>query len=183
MSENPIFRRNIHRPSLDSDQLTVYGVNGTIQLTSGWEIVAEGKGVKYQSWKINGLSPSTEVDGADIIIEAGGYTPIQLVKTAEIVIDAPENSRCFSVVMDTDGQIYVNGPDELKDRQIVYSQGMIITLIAETETRVTEFESPAFNPDMFETVPEDNDQFQGRSMTKYLRIVRQIRQQVSTLAY
>lgn len=173
MSENPIHPKTIERLNAPEETILFDRQDYDVTFTSDWVKVEGAKGVACRTWKIEGVE--TNVDGADIIIEAGGYTPIQLVQAAEIVVDAPEAGEAWCVVMDTDGQIYINYFDGSEKQQMEWGKGMIITWIAKTEVKLTEFESPSFNDDMFATVPEDKDEFQGRPMIEYLKIVKELR--------
>lgn len=176
MGENPKYPKVISRGSPDDSSLMIGETGSEVEYTSGWEGVEGGRGVKCRTWKIKNLE--ADVDGADIVIEAGGFTPVQLVKVAEVVVDAPEEGKAYCCVMDTDGTIYVNYFDGEEKSQMVWSKGMVIFWIAETEVRLTEFESPSFNPEMFATVPEDATEYQGIPMTEYLEVVRDLKGKV-----
>ena len=176
MTENPSYPKIITRPSLETTDIIIGKLQGHVKYTSDWAPVEEGRGVSVRTWTLEGDTiDSPLVDGADIIIEAGGYTSIQLVNSANVVVDALETDTFFSVVLDAEGQIYVNGPDR-SNQQLIYTKGMIIALIATDPSRFTEFEQPAFHNDMFTTVPENSNVFQNRDMTEYLKIVRTLRQ-------
>lgn len=155
--------------------LSVLGMTGEIRyLTGGWESVEGAKGVLCRTWEIVGTEDN--VDGADIIIEAGGWTPLQLVQAAEIVVDAPEIGEGWVVAMDKEGdEVFVNFFDESEPFQMNWTEGMIICWIAKSKVRLTEFESPAFNEEMFVTVPEDQNIFRGRDITKLLDTVKRLR--------
>lgn len=177
MSENPKYPKVIGRDNLDDSSLVIGETRSEVEYTSGWEKVEGGRGVKCRTWRIKDLE--ADVDGADIVMEAGGFTPVQLVQVAEVVVDAPEKGRAYCCVMDTDGTIYVNYFDDEEKSQMVWSKGMIIFWIAETEVRLTEFESPSFSPEMFATVPEEVAEFQGLPMTEYLRVVKDLKGKVA----
>lgn len=175
MGENPIYPKIIDRPDSDNTDLSLGEMKGKVKYTSDWENVDGGKGVSCRTWVIENVD--SDVDGADILILEGGYTPIQLVKAANVVVDAPEEGKAFSVVMDRDSTIYVNYFDG-KENQMVWSEGMIITWIAETDVRLTEFESPSFSDDMFENIAEETPRVNDLPMDKYLQTVRELRKKV-----
>lgn len=170
MGENPKYPKIIVRTDT---KLRIDGLTGEVEYTSNWDNVEGGKGVKCRTWRIK--NGEANVDGADIIIEAGGYTPIQKVKSAEVVVDAPETGECWCVIMDTDGEIYVNYFDDTEKGQMVYSEGMIVCWIGKTEVKLTEFESPSFNDGMFENLDEEILENGDDKMPEYLRTVRVLR--------
>lgn len=155
--------------------LRVLGMEGEVKYHTGeWETVEGANGVLCRTWMIAGTED--DVDGADIIIKAGGWTPIQLVQAAEIVVDAPETGEGWVVAMDAQGdEVYVNYFDGSEPFQMNWSEGMIICWIAKNEVSLTEFESPAFSEAMFVTVPENVDEFRGRDISKLLETVRFLR--------
>lgn len=176
MGENPKYPKIIERPDPDNTELLLGEMKGKIKYTSDWESVEGGKGVSCRTWVIEGVD--SDVDGADIEILEGGYTPIQLVKAANVVVDAPEEGKAFSVVMDTDSKIYVNHFDGQEKNQMVWSEGMVITWIAETDVRLSEFESPSFSDGMFENITEDTSRVNNLPMDKYLQTVKELRSSV-----
>ncbi len=170
MGENPKYPKIIDRTDTE---LRIDGLTGEVEYTSNWDNVEGGKGVNCRTWRIK--NGKADVDGADIIIEAGGYTPIQKVKSAEVVVDAPESGECWCVVMDTDGEIYVNYFDDKEKFQMVWSEGMIVCWIAKTEVKLTEFESPSFNDNMFENLDEETLENGNDKMFRYLKMVKDLR--------
>lgn len=157
--------------------LELGSMRGKVVYTSDWEDVVAGRGVKCRTWEIAGAG--VDMDGADITIEAGGYTPIQYVSSAEVVVDSPESGEAYCLVMDPRGQIYINVFDEQKGGQMVFTQGMIITWIAKTDVTLTEFESPKFSDQMFINIPEDTLGFNGTPLSQYMEIVKEFRQKSS----
>lgn len=171
MGENPKFPKIITRPG--GEAISIGGMDSKVEYTSDWEKVDGAVGVSCRTWKIKNVD--TNVDGADIIIEAGGHTPIQFIQAAEVVVDAPEEGEAFCCVMDTDGQIYVNHFDGTEKSQMVWSRGMIVCWVAQSKVRLTEFESPSFNEKMFINIPDDTIRFRGRPMSEYLKIVKNLK--------
>lgn len=175
MAEKPLFGRFIERPDIDS-QLVKFDTSTTeVVYTSKWAEVLGAQGIKCRTWKLDNSDGG--VDGADILIEAGGFTPIQLVNAANVVVDIPESGKADCVVMDLDGDIHVHHFDVEHAHQMVWTAGMIVTWIAQTEVRLTEFECPSFTEDMFKTIPDDASEYEGRSMTEFIAQVMQLRSQ------
>lgn len=173
MSQEIKFGKIIARDNPDTTDISFDGFRDTIIYTSEWEEVAGTKGVRCRTWKLE--RGDGGVDGADIFIEAGGYTPIQYVNSADMVVDTPESGECYCVVLDLDGQVQVHHFNDSKKGQMVWNQGMIITWIAVTEVRFTEFEKPSFHDEMFANIPEETAEYQGRSLTEYNQKVDELR--------
>lgn len=178
MGESPKHPKIIHRTSEASSTLIIGGMEGKVKYTSNWEKVDGGKGVSCRTWKIEDVD--ADFDGADIKILKGGHTPVQLVKAANVVVDAPETGKAFCAVMDTDSKIYVNYFDGKNKEQMVWSEGMVISWIAETDVRLTEFESPSFSDEMFENISEDNHEVNGLPLEEYLQTVELLRKKVNS---
>ena len=175
MAEKPLFEKCIERPHIDS-QLVRFDTSTTeVVYTSDWNDVPGAHRVKCRTWSLD--DGDGGVDGADIVIEAGGYTPIQLVNAATVVVDIPESGSADCVVMDLDGDIHLHHFDEENIHQMVWTERMIITWIARTEFRLTEFECPSFTENMFKTIPEDAPKYEGRTMTDFIAQVMQLRSQ------
>ena len=184
MGENPIYPKLIKRPNTSDTQLNIGEMRGEVEYTSDWEVVEGGFGVSCRTWIIKGVI--ADVDGADIKIKPDiknkkpGYTPIQLVQSANVVVDAPESGKAYCVIRDTDGIVYVNYFDQEPKEQMVLSKGMVICWIAETEVRLTEFESPMFNSEMFMNIPDDLDVVNNLPLTEYREIVNDLRGSIKT---
>jgi hypothetical protein len=177
-SDNPIHHKIV---TLDNKSKTLQlgGLIGEVEYTSDWEKVEGGKDVECRTLKIK--RSDINVDGADIIIKAGGYTPIQMVNAVEVVVDAPEKGKAYCCVMDKEGNININYFDGETKQQMVWAEGMTICWIAVTDFRFTEFESPSFNKDMFTNLPEDNSHDPSLSFSEYLMRVNELRERVRIL--
>jgi hypothetical protein len=172
MGENPKFPKVINRDR-QGTALEVFGVKGNVKYTGEWQLVEGGKGVDCRTWEVEGIN--AKVDGADIRIKAGGYTPIQRVNSVDVVIDTPESGKALCVVMDTDGQIYINHFDDEVKGQMEYTEGMYICWIAETEVELTEFESPSFSEEMFTNIDENTIEPGDIALQKYVALVQSLR--------
>lgn len=173
MPENPISPKLIEREDKDTRVVSFDGSKGKVEYHTGkWDPVAGGRGVTCRTWRLEGGDDGA--DGADIIIE-NGWTPIQRVKAANVVVDAPEEGEGSCCVMDLEGKIHVTPFDSKNKGQMVWSEGMIITWVSKTRLRFTEFEAPSYSDGMFENIPDDSVEFQSLPMAKYLRKVTELR--------
>ena len=179
MNENLIFPKIVTRGNPDKTEVSIGGLTGQVEYTSGWGNVEGGKGVTCRTWKVAGSDDSNLADGADIKIEAGGYTPVQLVKSARVVVDAPESGDVYCIVMapgNTEAKVIPF--DSSNKSQMVWEQGTIICWIAKKETRLTEFESPSFNAEMFTNIPDGQIEFEERDLSKLCEKVYGLRESV-----
>ena len=150
MTDNPMFNKIIARG--DNGDLDIGGMKGKVEYTSDWQPVDGGKGVTCRTWRIK--DADADVDGADIKIDKGGYTPIQLVNAANVVVDAPEFGKGYCV-MTKDEKIHTSYFDGSTKKQMVWEKGMVIAWVAAESMGLTEFESPAFSDAMFSNIPDE----------------------------
>jgi len=176
MSDNPIFGKLLTRS--ENSDLMVGEMKGQVEFTSGWEPVEGGKGVTCRTWVIKNVD--ADVDGADIKIEKGGYTPIQLVNAAQVVVDAPEIGKGYCCVMTKDGKIHTNFFDGSEKKQMVWEKSMVISWIAKEDMALTEFESPTFHDEMFINIPDEQNEIEGRSLAEYRKEVNRLRNLVES---
>ena len=153
MIDNPIFNKIVSRN--DNGGLEIGGMKGKIEFTSEWQPGDGGKGVTCRTWRIKGVD--ADVDGADIKIDKGGYTPIQLVNAANVVVDAPEFGKGYCCVMTPDEKIHTSYFDGSTKKQMVWGKGMVIAWVAAESMGLTEFENPAFSDAMFINIPDEQE--------------------------
>ncbi len=173
-SVESLFQTKITRENSDGNTVLFDGQPVKIKFTDTWQIVDGGKGVWVRTWILEGSED--DVDGADIRIDAGGYTPIQLVHAAEVVVDVPETGESYCVVMDLDGTITTHHFNENEKKQMVWTKDMVITWIAKTEVTLTEFEKPSFHDGMFLTIPDREYEVRGFLIDEYLATVMRVRE-------
>jgi len=181
---------NLEFPKLVSrvgeNKIKVEGVSGEaeIRIVDDWTAVPGGVGVTCRTWVVEGLD--YKADGADILMtpdsETGkSWTPVQMVNSAEVVVDIPEDKAVCCVVRDKEGKVYTVDFSEKNDEemtQMVWEKGNFICWISKGENpvRITEMESPPFEEGMFLNVPEGAEEFEGVDLKEYWAEVRRQRE-------
>ena len=137
------------------------GMEGKVTHTSKRSFIEGSNGVWATTWVIKGVNKKF-ADGADIEFEGkGSYTPCQLVNKANVVTDAPDG-KCYCCVMASGWEkpkvFHFNGS---QTEQMVWDEGMLIFWIVEEPMKLTEFESEAYNNDMFVNISDDMSEVPG----------------------
>jgi len=183
MAEDMEFPKLVTR--VGEDEIEVKGMEGAakIRIVDDWAEVEGGVGVRCRTWVVDGLD--FKADGADILMtpetETGrAWTPVQLVKAAEVVADIPEDRDVVCVVRNKDGEVHTVDFSKKTDEettQMVWEEGSVICWITtgEKPVRITEMESPPFSEEMFLNIAEGAEEFEGIDLGDYWKEVRRWR--------
>jgi len=167
------------------DEIKVKGMEGMakIKIVDDWAPVEGGVGVRCRTWVVDGLD--FKADGADILMTPGGetkraWTPVQMVKVAEVVVEIPEDRDVVCVVRNKNGEVYTVDFSKKTDEettQMVWEEGSVICWITtgENPVRITDMESPPFSEGMFLNIAEGAEEFMGIDLGDYWKEVRKQR--------